>query len=583
MLAALPARHAAQECEAGRISYIFIDNKSIFDTSEMEEGSRFLLAYRIANALHFRTREDFLSRELLFETGDCFDPFLLEETERILRSYPFIAGADVFDIPQPDGTRHVLVDTQDEWTLQLGLGMSLDDGFHLEGISLSEKNFLGQGVLLGLFYHERKERRDLGVILETPRLKDTRMDGRVAFGQTRTGIFFEEGMAYPFVGEIGRYAAIHRFRRRESLFPYVSWQHPDFSHVGLPFLEQDVAFAVAGRVGRPGNLTLFGVGLSWENLDFNGFPGSLESIRDGDFSAPGTADQAAVDLIAPQAESRSITRVSFLLGQRNLHFVQRSGLDALQGIQDVRLGSEVTVTLGRSLGIFKNGQEEQEDDLYTRVTVFAGLAPGNWVVNSNFRVEGRQLFAGREGKGGWHDAFGEGDVYAYWQPPRWNAHTIFTRVSGAGGWNVGVPFQLTLGGRDAVRGYREEDYPGGRRLLVTVEDRIRVSWPAPALLDFGLGFFVDAGRVWRSDVPYGADSGWRASVGMGLRIGFPPGSRDVLRLDLALPVERGTGLKDLVFRVSLSEILGILPGFSDGQLSRSRSAGIGPDIFTIPW
>ena len=92
MLAALPARHAAQECEAGRISYIFIDNKSIFDTSEMEAGSRFLWAYQIANAFHFQTREDFLSRELLFETGDCFDPFLLEETERILRAYPFIAG-----------------------------------------------------------------------------------------------------------------------------------------------------------------------------------------------------------------------------------------------------------------------------------------------------------------------------------------------------------------------------------------------------------------------------------------------------------------------------------------------------------
>ncbi|MCK5649967.1 MAG: BamA/TamA family outer membrane protein, partial [Gemmatimonadetes bacterium] len=561
----------------------FIDNKSIFDTSEMEEGSRFLWAYQIANAFHFQTREDFLSRELLFETGDCFDPFLLEETERILRAYPFIARADVFDIPQSDGTRHVVVDTQDEWTLKLDVGVTFDDGLNLEGISLTEENFLGRGVLLGMFYHERKERKDLGIVLETPRLVDSRLNGRVAFGQTRTGIFFEEGLAYPFVGETGRYSAFHRFRRRESLFPYVAWQHPDFSQVGLPFLEQDVAFAVAGRVGRPGNLTLFGVGFSWESLDFNGFPGSLESYRDGDFSDPGAADQAAVDLIAPQAEDRSITRASFLLGQRNVRYVQRSGLDALQGIQDVRLGSEVTVTLGRSLGIFKNGQEEQEDDLYTRVTIFAGLAPGNWIISSNFRVEGRQVFAGGGGKGGWHDAFGEGDVYAYWQPPRWDEHTIFTRVSGAGGWSVHVPFQLTLGGRDAVRGYREEDYPGGRRLLVTVEDRIRVSWPAPELFDFGLSLFADAGRVWSSDVPYGTNSGWRSSVGMGLRIGFPPGSRNVLRLDLALPIERGVGLEDLVFRVSLSEILGLLPGFDDSQLSRSRKAGIGPDIFTIPW
>jgi len=116
-----------------------------------------------------------------------------------------------------------------------------------------------------------------------------------------------------------------------------------------------------------------------------------------------------------------------------------------------------------------------------------------------------------------------------------------------------------------------------------VEDRIRVSWPAPELLDLGFSLFADAGRVWRSEVPYGTSSGWRGSVGMGLRIGFPPGSRSVLRLDLAMPVQGGAGLDDLVFRVSLSELLGILPGFNDHQLSRSRRAGIGPDIFTIPW
>jgi hypothetical protein len=549
----------------------------------MEEGSRFLWAYQIANSFHFQTREDFLSRELLFETGDCFDPFLLEETERILRDYPFIARVDVFDVPQSDGTRHVIVDTQDEWTTKLDLGLTFDDGLNFEGISLTEENFLGRGVLFGMFYHERKERRDLGVVLETPRLMDSRLNGRVAFGRTRTGLFFEEGLAYPFVGETGRYAAIHRFRRRESLFPYVAWQNPDLSHVGLPFLQQDVAFAVAGRVGHPGNLTLFGAGFSWESLDFRGFPGSLEAVRDGDFSDPGSADLASASLIAPQAEDRSITRVSFLLGQRNIRYLQRSGLDALRGIQDVRLGTEVTVTLGRSLGIFKNGQEEPDDDLYTRVTVFAGLAPGNWVLNTNFRVEGRQVFAGGEGKGGWHDAFGEGDVYGYWQPPRWENHTLFARASGAGGWSVGLPFQLTLGGRDAVRGYREEDYPGGRRLLLSVEDRVRVSWPAPELLDLGFSFFADAGRVWASDVPYGTSSGWRGSVGMGVRIGFPPGSRSVLRLDLAMPVEGGVSLGDMVFRVSLSELLGILPGFNDHQLSRSRRTGIGPDIFTNSW
>mgnify|MGYP006196265705 CR=1 FL=1 len=69
LLVAAPA--AAQDeavgvCPAGRIEHIFIDNHSIFDTSDPDLDPRFRWAYAAANRLHVRTKEGVIAEELLF-------------------------------------------------------------------------------------------------------------------------------------------------------------------------------------------------------------------------------------------------------------------------------------------------------------------------------------------------------------------------------------------------------------------------------------------------------------------------------------------------------------------------------------
>jgi hypothetical protein len=202
-LTQFPSGALGQGCPQGRISYIFIDNRSIFDTTELAPGTPFLWAYHLANALHIRTREDFIRKEILFQTGDCLDPLRLSESERLLRGYRFIAKADVFALLQPDGTQHVVVDTQDEWTTKIDVGFRMDDGPKFTGFRIAEENFLGRGVLLGFFFAEEKEQRDIGVEIETPRFLNTRLDARLSAGKTRNGRFFEEALFYPFVGRSG--------------------------------------------------------------------------------------------------------------------------------------------------------------------------------------------------------------------------------------------------------------------------------------------------------------------------------------------------------------------------------------------
>ncbi len=585
-LAAVGAPATAQEepdlptqCTTGRITHVFVDNHSIYDLDQMEGIGILRGVYELANMLHIKTRDGFIRRELLFAEGDCYDPMLLEESGRILRNYGFIARADVFAVDQPDGSKHVVVDTQDEWTTRVDIGVSVDDGFQLERFSVTEENLLGRGVLGAVFLRQRKERQDLGARFELPRVFGSRTDVSFAAGQTRDGSFVDERIAYPFVGEVGRFALRQAFHRRDELFPYAAGDsNAGFSHLLLPYLDERVEVSVAGRLGKPGNLTLLGFGVSRQTLDYGNFPGSLEVAIDNDFGNPAPAPAGTADLIFAQVQDASTTRLNFFVGQRNLRFARIRGLDALNGDRDLQLGTDIGLTLGRSVNVLSARDLDATDDLYTRLRIFGGHDPGTSFLFFNAGLEGRRVFSGGRSGTGWRDVVGEADLYGYVRSRRMPGHTFFARISAAGGWSLDAPFQLTLGGREALRGLNEEDFPGSQRLLLTLEDRIFVRWPAPQLLDMGLTLFAEAGRVWAADVPFGIDSGWKGTMGVGLRLGLPAGTRGVARLDLAFPVGMDNR-RGPVFRVTLFEALGLTSGFEDSQLRRSRRITVGPDYF----
>lgn len=579
----MPTGLPGQECPTGPISYVFIDNNSIFDLSELDPDTRFRWAYGLANKLHVRTREEFILDEVLFEVGDCLDPLLLDETERLLRAYRFIGYADVFAIPQPDGSQHVNVYTRDEWTTKFDLGLRVDEGVKIEGVELTEENFLGRGMLIRGFLKKDKEVQDVGFEIETPRFYGTRWDARVSVGSTRTGNFFEGGISYPFVGEVGKFGARHNYLWRESVFSYSTWSLPEISNLLLPFLDQRWDVAIGGRFGTPGDLVMAGVGVSEESIEFKGFPGDLEFVVDKDFKNTLPVDSAGRAEIQGQVQNRSANRVSVYLGKRNLRFVQRRGLDALRGVQDVAVGTEVFVGLGQAWRARQDGGGTSVEDLHTQISAFFGGAWDGWVFNAQGAAEARRVRLASGGGREWKDIFAEADMLLYWQPGGDRSHTFLFRASATGGWSVTSPFQLTLGGRTSLRGLREDQYPGAHRILFSLEDRIFLPSPSPDLFDLGLAFFVDAGTIWADDVPFGVDSGWTGTLGAGLRIALPPGTTNAVRIDLAMPIRKDSRWKDLILRVNLSELLGLLPGMRDRQLLRSLRNGVRPTLLTTPW
>lgn len=588
-------------CPGGTIRAVAVERQSIYYPDEDDSDGRFRrLVHTVANRLHHRTREGFVRGELLFGPGDCLDPFLVSESARILRSYPFIAEADA----RIEGDS-VVVETQDEWTFKLNVLPKVRGGFGFARAEVAEESFWGTGTRLAFFWREQDEQQDVGGEVRTRRLVGTRADARISVGRTRTGRFFEESLTYPFVGEVGRFAFRESFSRRESLFPYGAPEGAPFTHASLPMATRRASATLAARLGEPGDLTVLGAGVSWREVSFADFPAGVEVVPDLDFGVREPADSATIAAMRPQVVPRDAVRALFLAGKRKIRFVARRGLDAVRGRQDVRTGAQLLLAAGTTLGKpFRrdggpageawDGADAPADrpgtsvapsapgrafrEVAGRLSLFAGAAGPTWVLNAEFAAEAARL-VGKDAPSGYRDVLGEFEAHLYWQPTGGPGHTLVANLSGAGGWNRSLPFQLTLGSPGGgMRGIEQEAFPGGRRLVLNLEDRIALDGPFRDVFDLGLTLFLDAGAGWQGDVPFGADSGLRAAAGAGIRMGFPPGSRNAYGLDVAVPLHAG-GFRAIRLHVGASQAASLLAGFGDRQTRRSRLVSVLDGIF----
>ncbi len=570
---------AGQTCPQGEVSSIVVNVHSVFDTDPTTQGGALPWFYNLANGIHADTNEGFLRRELLLEVGECFDSFLMDESERLVRQLHFIDRVEVATAQQPDGSVQVVFDTWDRWTLNVDPRFRFEEGFEFNGINLAERNLLGRGMTLRAFYLENRERLAVGGRFSTTRLFGTRAGAVLEASRTRAGRTLQQGFSYPFVGEVGRFAGVQSFLDQEDLFSYTLPTGGPYTHVVQPFAQRSSEITGARRFGTPGRLTIIGGGLSRERWEYTTFDEGAEVVTDRDFQDAEPAPPEISAMLNPQIRNYSATRVNLVFAQRNLSFARRNGLDLLVSEQDIPVGGEVALMIGRTLSFLDANSAIEDSDYFGRIRLFGGLAPGRWVLASAISLEGRRTLGGAES--GWTDILGEFDIYSYWRASENSRHTLFARVSGAGGWSATGPFQLTLGGSDGLRGYSRDDLPGGRRLIATVEDRIFFGSPGDGFADLGMTIFADVGSIWEGDVPFGADTGYLVTGGAGLRLGFPGGRRNVARIDIAFPLNGSDAFSQPKFRIS-SELLGLLRGVEDRQLRRSRRSGVGSAVLPDP-
>ena len=581
-LVALTMRAAplwAQSCPEGVISEIIYEGADPFGEDATSEDSRLGWIFRGLNKVHIETLPKVIEWELLFDEGDCLsNPLVLEESERALRSLPYIVEARIESERLEDGSHRVRVRTTDAWALSVGVSFTVDEGFALTGLSVNMKNLLGTGTQVGWFRNIYRERRRVGLLGRQPNLFGTRIDGTIHGGTTRSGDYIAESLFRPYAGELGKNAFRQTYGSRDDYFLYSVDPAAGFTQAYLRFEAQEWEASYQRRFGDPqGFRFIAGLGVSHEEIRFPLGTGDVRIVSDNQFDESTEAPGGVVDAVSIQANDHTATRLNLTVGVRHVSFLNLVGLDAVRASQDVQAGGGVRFTVAP--GSRSGG--EVIDDVLLRGEGDLGLAAGDLYVRFDADAQARCVLSAPVGRQeGWRDVLYELNANAYWE--HGDRGQLFLRAQLAGASRVDLPFQLTLGGREAVRGYNDDAYPGRQRLLWTVEERWDMPGLSTSFADVGLVAFADAGRIWAGDVPFGETAGWRSGVGAGLRIGLPAGAPSVLRIDVGTPLTGDRESRGTVFRV-YGELLGLLDRRGwPSQMERSRWFGVDPDLTTRP-
>lgn len=478
---------------------------------------------RMVTSLHVTTAPEVIRNFVLLHKGERCSPLLRSESERILRAMPFISDASVTAYPDgPDGVRIEVV-TIDEPSIVASVGAG-NDSPYLTALTFGNANVLGNAMYAsgswrnGFYYRDRFAGRFTNYQLWR---RPFQLDIQAA--RRELGGDWLAELSYPFLTDVQRSA----WRvAAGSAQEYARFLHPDTPHpISLMVDRRYMDAGALLRIGRPGLLGLVGTQLSFEESD----PATMPVV----ITDTGVVSDSTSALIARYPHSRSV-RINALLGVRRLRFLRVTGFDALSGPQDLRIGVQAGLTLGRSLpasrGVGRN-------EMYTGVSAYFGTGNQWSFAAVQTDVEARRA----SGESAWDDVLTNGRAAWYVKPhPR---HLVTADLMWAGATGSRIPFQLALGDhRGGLRGYDDAPIGGARRVVARLEERWRVgNFRGTAAA--GVAVFAEAGRIWAGDVPLGFDSGLRPAAGVSLLVAVPPRSQRMWRLNVAFPVNAREGAR----------------------------------------
>ncbi|HEU5184551.1 MAG TPA: hypothetical protein VFU01_08275 [Gemmatimonadaceae bacterium] len=546
MLLAAQARAQTMRCNGEIISDISIVAHPPYE----ELGTRWWEGpLRFATELHVTTKPGVVRRFLIVKPGRPCIELERAESERILRAQPFFADASIAVIPDTAGTVALLVETRDELTPVIGGSTS---GARLTAIKLGEANFLGSGTFIVGEWQDGNTRDTYAV-----RGTDHQFLGRhyvFAASAARRDHGMSDwttDLSHPFLTDQQRFAWRASAGGIRELFEF---HRVEGERVPFAFQREFLDVGAVVRIGVPGRLSLFGVSFSQE--------------EDTPFLPPEPLPGVPYDSLVSRHGARRNSRVNALWGLRNVRFRRVERFDGLTAAQDIRLGFQLGTLIGRSLSILNT----TDDDYLLAADLYAGVGGESGIVTLSARGEGRQNYDTNK----WDGILGSMRLAVTQRVM--STHTTTASLEWSGGWRQRIPFQVRLGGRSGMRGFRRSEEAGSQRAVVRLDHR----WYMGQLLrqaDVGIALFGDAGRVWKGDAPYGVDTPLRYAAGVSLLAAVPPRSKRTWRLDVAMPIG---GQPNSSWEIRLSHNVAGRDWREPNDVSRSRERSVPASVFTWP-
>lgn len=486
------------------------------------------------NWLHITTKEYIIRRELLLREGDSYQQIMIDETARNIRArMPFQVSLVVIlpiQTGDPD-TVDILLLTKDIWSLRLSFNI-VGTANGVEDFTLvpQETNFLGLQHTVSTSFRYQPETLAFGVGYKIPRFGYSWVGAGVS-----TGIIFNRRSGSPegasialsvakslystkaewaWDGDIGYSSGVSRRYSSAQVLLFDSRTTPERDNI--PWQYRSQSFSASASLTRSfgwafkNNFTL-SANASTKSYDPFGIPAGTDP----------RAEEAFKKIALPTSENRVYPAIGWRTFKND--FVRTLDVNTLGLQEDYRMGHDVSVSLYPVLEAVGSSRD------LIGVSAKAGYAIplGDGFVGASvgtFAEE--QLDLGRITDGSISASFGAAT-------PRFKVGRLVMNTSWTNRYKNYLNSRAVVGGDDRLRGYPTGFFSGKDTVFLNMEYRSR----AVELLKAQIGgvVFFDSG-----DAADGVKNlRPKQSVGFGVRVLLPQINRNVFRVDMAFPIQRG--------------------------------------------
>ncbi len=481
------------------IGEVYVQTQNIFDPAREEENK---LLFNIANRLHMTTRPGIVEHKLLFERGDPYDPRLLQETARYLRSQDYLYDATVRPIRYRDNRVDILVVTRDVWTLSVGAGLQRSGGANTFQASIEDSNFLGTGRKLDIKRSDDPDRSSQRFRFVDTALFGSRAELRLWYSDNSDGHRRVFDLAKPFYALGSRWAAAAKMlsdERHEKLYSQ--------GEVVERFRHERTMAEISGGLSK-------GLDGSRANRWLAGYTYDQNRFSAGEETSGGMGLDART-LSYPWIGFESVED----------EYIETTNMDQLVRTEDFNLGTELRGRLGFSSTAWGGDKDQAVFSFDLR----SGWTPAE---DQTLLLTGRA--GGRWGADGYENVTLGGELRYFLRTLGRHRLQIALRVDAA--WHLDPERQLLLGGDNGLRGYPRRFQDGDRRFLLNLEQRFYTNWELFNLIHAGGAMFMDIGRAWYDEG--GGGLGVLKDIGLGLRLSSSRSAKGTMvHLDVAYPLD----------------------------------------------
>jgi len=486
-----------------KIGKVYYTSLEVFDEDDPREN---YWIYRWANRFHIETKDEVLQNQILFNPGEMYNPRLIEESGRLLRSQKYLYDATVRPVSLCDGNVDVEVISRDVWSLSPEVSFKRSGGENTYRFSIRETNAFGSGQEVAIRTKKDLDRKSNEFVYKNTNIRGSRIEGRAIFSNNDDGSEQFLSAQLPFYALDSRRAwgvRLNKFERIDSQF----FRGDDVTEVQH---ERSDFLASHGFSNGLQN----GIARRW----LYGYRYIDETFSPGDELPP--PEEFPIDrrLSYPFIQYESVVD----------DYVKVSNFNQIHRTEDLHLGHSFFTRLGYASSAFGS----DEDRLVLEGAFNDTILYNNKILwRHNISLRGLWNFETKEPE----------EVLVDYTMRYFRTQTehrsFFASFNAVYSKNLNTNQQVVLGGETGARAFTNRLQVGDRRVVLSLEERFYSDIHILNLLRFGWAMFIDVGRAWEPGVDSTFEDDYLVDIGFGLRLASTKGdSGRVIHIDLAFPL-----------------------------------------------